>query len=212
MNKFTIILLGFCVVFSACSSAPKKTAANSEQQANPSYLKLQVYGNWCGLDYPKNLTFLSTPPKAIDGLDEACKRHDYCYLEKGNFSCECDKTIVEEIDNALVLNEIKGSSRHIARSIRTHFQGSPCEGDSRTKALPSHLLHRVYHNVKGAVGGLVNKVWSSDDTTPDQNTQQETIEPEPNTSSETNNLNHEQTPITENANQEKPISTESVNP
>lgn len=52
---------------------------------------LALYGNWCGPGTDLN-TF---PP--IDPLDNACMRHDVCYVATGSIACECDVAFMREV-------------------------------------------------------------------------------------------------------------------
>jgi len=52
---------------------------------------LNLYGNWCGPGTNPN----SAPP--IDPLDEACMRHDACYLRAGTPSCSCDVSFMNTV-------------------------------------------------------------------------------------------------------------------
>ncbi|MEL4505658.1 hypothetical protein AAEX63_11485 [Luteococcus sp. H138] len=51
---------------------------------------IPIWGNWCGSGYG------SGTPR--DLLDAACMRHDKCYGSKGYWNCNCDRTLIAEIN------------------------------------------------------------------------------------------------------------------
>ncbi len=101
---------------------------------------MPVYGNWCGANHPKDMSLADEP---IDLLDQACKKHDFCYENEGYLSCACDNDINQELIQGLNENKYGKSEAVFARSFHLYFNGSPCSGDHSTKVAPSRLLHNV---------------------------------------------------------------------
>ncbi|CCQ74851.1 hypothetical protein [Magnetospira sp. QH-2] len=60
-------------------------------------MTMPMHGNWCGPGHPKNALRASLPP--IDALDDACRRHDYCYIQQGEMDCGCDIAFMNELRN-----------------------------------------------------------------------------------------------------------------
>lgn len=79
---------------------------------------LPVYGNWCGPGHGGG-----TP---VDDLDRACMEHDRCHGERGYFDCQCDATLVQNIDRALVSGNVRPAGRVVGPAIRTWFSAQPC--------------------------------------------------------------------------------------
>ena len=115
---------------------------------------IPVYGNWCGPEHPKDLATLTPPPTPVDELDRLCMRHDYCYMEHGNFNCDCDNTFTTDVDNAIKIGKITGATAITARSFKYHFNASPCEGNNKKKLAPTRALQKIYYGVKNRIGKL----------------------------------------------------------
>lgn len=60
-------------------------------------IRLKIHGNWCGPGHGAVEGYYADTP-AVDVLDQGCKLHDICYLEKGSFDIECDRAFVKYID------------------------------------------------------------------------------------------------------------------
>ena len=157
-NPFPIVtIVAVGMLLGACSSSP---VATRQQGVDPDKAGLlMVYGNWCGIEHPKDI---NDPPLAIDDLDEICMRHDYCYVEKGMLDCGCDKALRAELEAALLAEQFQGEKLHFARTFNHYFAGSPCNGDGDGKIAPSRLLHNAYGVAKKGVVGIFNKVTGSD--------------------------------------------------
>ena len=76
------------------------------------------YGNYCGLDRPAT----GENPSPTDDVDAACKNHDKCYVEKGDFNLICDTTLIAELKSLTPKNEIEKIAR---KSIISYFRNSP---------------------------------------------------------------------------------------
>ena len=61
---------------------------------------LAVYGNWCGPKHPKTG---ACPP--VNWVDEACRKHDECYAEKGYFNCDCDLQLQKTLSEGSSIRE-----------------------------------------------------------------------------------------------------------
>lgn len=78
---------------------------------------LPVHGNWCGPNHGAG--------PALDALDDACMRHDYCTMQVGRFDCGCDLAF---------MNELRGRpwpNPGMAQKARAVFEAialTPCDG------------------------------------------------------------------------------------
>lgn len=106
-------------------------------------LKLQ-YGNWCGPGHPKDVNNAKEP---IDILDSVCKKHDMCYVSKGDLNCGCDKDFADTLELGLKQQQYQGAQVAMVRSFRTYFKGSPCVGDHSSKVAPSRAVHNLIKNI-----------------------------------------------------------------
>ncbi len=111
-----------------------------------------TYGNWCGLNHPADP---STAPAPIDQLDTSCQRHDQCYVDKGQFNCECDANLQKEISDALKANQYQGESKHFARTVHHYFKGSPCNGTPKSKTGPTKVIQNIFNKGKTVVGKIM---------------------------------------------------------
>lgn len=59
-------------------------------------VSIPVHGNWCGPGYGGTKI---NSPKPIDTLDTGCMNHDLCYMKNGYYSKECDKQLIDYINN-----------------------------------------------------------------------------------------------------------------
>lgn len=100
-----------------CASAPAVVpgAAPSEAVAEAG---IPVHGNWCGPGHGGG--------RAVDALDEVCMRHDQCYDRRGYLDCDCDRTLVREIDDLIARGGLSGTARAKAALVRTYFAAAPC--------------------------------------------------------------------------------------
>ncbi len=60
----------------------------------------------------------------VDALDEACKRHDQCWGQRGLMTCSCDKTLAAEAAAVAADSRVPGGVRQTAGLVATHF-GNP---------------------------------------------------------------------------------------
>ncbi len=102
-----------------------------------------LYGNWCGPEHPKIMSNALLP---IDQLDASCMRHDLCYADKGNYACECDKIISEELKVYLLAESHSPDQKYYARSFYQYFKNSWCYGTPDSKTGASRALHSLYKN------------------------------------------------------------------
>ena len=79
---------------------------------------LRIYGNWCGPGHGSGVP--------VDEVDRACMNHDKCYDKKGYLNCDCDGTLIKELDKALIAQNVKPAGREAAQFIRTWFKLQPC--------------------------------------------------------------------------------------
>lgn len=155
-----IIVISCSFIFASNSYADENSPQNTEKYtiAKASKQKTQVikdspgfivYGNWCGLNHPTDMTTAAEP---IDLLDSQCKTHDYCYFEKGDFDCGCDRTMVLDIDQNQKMRRFTTEQYLLAQNIKLHFALSPCNGDvNGNKALPTRILTHVYKKSKDRI-------------------------------------------------------------
>ncbi len=133
-----MIKLGFAftlwITLVSCGSQPVKPNAN--------ITTFGVYGNWCGLDYPR---YMNTAALPINELDASCMRHDMCYAEKGKYDCECDKILSEELGTNLLANNYPVEQKYYARSFYQYFKGSWCNGTPDSKIGASRALQNIYN-------------------------------------------------------------------
>lgn len=150
-KKATAILIAFTVMLTTTSTIAQADSA-TDDESNDGYA---IYGNWCGPKHPRNTATAAEP---VDSLDSACKTHDICYEQKGDMDCGCDAALVKEIRQGIDRGMYATIQYQYARSIHNYFQGSPCNGDSKDKLLPSRLLHKAYERVKEGIDTIVDVV------------------------------------------------------
>jgi len=129
--------------------------ANNEQQNDTRQPNIQpnssdsgfiFYGNWCGPNHPVDIT---TAPDPIDLLDNQCKIHDFCYSDKGDFDCGCDRQLVTDLDNNQKKRLFTPEQYLLAQNIKLHFAFSPCNGVVEgNKVLPTRVLTRIYNGTR----------------------------------------------------------------
>ena len=138
--KYIFILLS---VFSLCVNADT-TNKNKTSNNNAGF---SMHGNWCGPNHPKDVNNAKDP---IDILDKQCKKHDLCYVEKGEFDCSCDRDMVLDIDKTQKHNIYNSKQYLLAQNIKVHFAVSPCNGEiTNNKILPTRILTNIYQKTKG---------------------------------------------------------------
>lgn len=92
------------------------TASQASKRDQP------VHGLYCGNGNRDPSYFAA----AIDALDEACKRHDRCWENKGRLSCTCDKALSSEAAALTVRFDLPGSVREKAALVAAFFLQTPC--------------------------------------------------------------------------------------
>lgn len=112
-------------------------------------VSMPLYGNWCGLGYPKT----GENPPALDLVDQACKQHDLCYEQRGQFSCSCDVELNEEIAYQLYLDSYTPNQEKLAKQLHRYFSVAPCTGTADGKLLPNSLLNRAHDFIKNNFSG-----------------------------------------------------------
>ena len=77
-------------------------------------LTLPLYGNFCGPGYGD----MTQDP--IDFLDAKCKEHDECYGTDYYYSCDCDQTLVDAIQEKY--DSMYGEMKSASLAVATYFQ------------------------------------------------------------------------------------------
>jgi hypothetical protein len=74
--KYALLLIYSASIFLSLSVNAENGVDESSSQAQESETSTLMpnYGNWCGLNHPKDINTASDP---IDNLDSICKEHDY---------------------------------------------------------------------------------------------------------------------------------------
>lgn len=154
---FAVGMLSACIAVVAQTMDDTPEIVAPEKGGDHSLMSsmMPTYGNWCGADHPKVLENAAAP---INLLDEACMRHDFCYVEKGYFSCECDGVLNQELIDGLQENKYVAQEKLFARSIHHYFNGSPCNGDFSHKVAPSRAVHNLVKHVSDVTTGVYNLV------------------------------------------------------
>ena len=126
-----VVLAFIVVLFFGCSS---KTVSPETRGEFP------LYGNWCGPAHPID----GTNPIPIDPVDDACRKHDICYQEKGYFSCACDERLMKRLFRlkqdkwrgryAVSGDEYKNFEKPIVSSIRAYFALTGCNPISKNES------------------------------------------------------------------------------
>lgn len=89
--------------------------------------EISFHGNFCGNNTPKvhakttqeEIEALKKIP-ALDVIDEACKRHDICYLQRGDSDLSCDNELVNDIE-AIRKKLEKQNCKILAKAIIIYF-------------------------------------------------------------------------------------------
>lgn len=138
-HKYTFILL---LIFSLSVNAE----SSAENKSSNSKTGFSMHGNWCGPNHPKDVNNANDP---IDILDQQCKTHDLCYVDKGEFDCSCDRNMVLNIDNTQKRNSYSPKQYLLAQNIKVHFAISPCNGEvANNKILPTRIFTNIYQKTK----------------------------------------------------------------
>lgn len=116
------------------------------------------YGNWCGLDYPRNMNTAGLP---INELDASCMRHDMCYAEKGKYNCECDKVLSEELETNLLTDNYPTAQKYYAQSIYQYFKSSWCNGIPDSKIGASRALQNIYNQTSQHAANIYDYIIGS---------------------------------------------------
>jgi hypothetical protein len=156
MNKALFVFLIIFSVFALkAEEANQEVDITETDGAEKSSSLMPKYGNWCGLNHP---TDPETADEPIDILDAICKNHDFCYIEKGHMSCECDS----EFNREVVSNQSRftGQEKILARTFRIYFRGSPCYGDQKDKIAPTRMLSSIVKKADTRTKEILSKVKS----------------------------------------------------
>jgi hypothetical protein len=156
LKKISTLLFLFlsAQTFLAIAIEDTESTLNKENPTNDSSI-MPRYGNWCGLNHPVNIESAEDP---IDDLDSICKTHDYCYIEKGYLSCECDSEFTNSIEIGLRENRFAAREKFFSHSFRTYFKNSPCNGDHRDKFAPTRTIQNVVKKAGDVSKGVIRKV------------------------------------------------------
>lgn len=76
-----------------------------------------TYGNWCGGGH----TMGDRNGLAIDLLDHACKEHDLCYRDNGQWNAKCDIQFIKKLKSLLDSGSIHGRTRTYAAGAYAFF-------------------------------------------------------------------------------------------
>ena len=147
--KKIFLSLGIIVALSGCASndlKPEAMETNVDQSS-----VFSMYGNWCGLYYPKDISKAAPP---IDELDATCMRHDLCYVAQGQYDCSCDQAFEENLRADLTENLYTGKQRIYARSFQQYILTSPCHGTPDGKIGASRALQNMYMNTTRKANGF----------------------------------------------------------
>ncbi|MEJ2621543.1 MAG: hypothetical protein P8163_15145 [Candidatus Thiodiazotropha sp.] len=150
-NVISLFLLFLLIIFIAQASAEETNTPtdNSEEESSP---LMPTYGNWCGLNHPKDPL---TAPPPVDTLDSICKQHDFCYLANGHMDCNCDSDFIQAI-NANRQKFAKTESL-AAHTFRVYFRGSPCYGDQKDKIALTRALTGLAKKADARTQQVINK-------------------------------------------------------
>jgi hypothetical protein len=149
MTKWFLLALFFLILPGCTTQQVKSTPVN---------IGLGVYGNWCGLNHPKDIDDAADP---IDELDASCKRHDLCYVAEGQFSCACDQVLSSELEVSLLANRYQGSQKLFAQSFFHYMKSSFCNGDPSHKTTITRTLHDIYQVTSEKASDVVNGIGTS---------------------------------------------------
>ncbi|PIE08124.1 MAG: hypothetical protein CSA74_03780 [Rhodobacterales bacterium] len=75
-----VLALALSLTFALAAAVPGPAAAQ---------VGIPVYGNWCGPGHGAG--------PALDPVDAACMRHDFCTANYGPFNCNCDLMLMAEL-------------------------------------------------------------------------------------------------------------------
>jgi len=144
----SLFILNFSV-FAEEKPEQKVTKQNANSTQNSEGSGFIFYGNWCGPNHPPDI---ADAPAPIDLLDSQCKAHDFCYFEKGDFDCSCDRAMVKQLDQNQKMRRFSREQYLLAQNMKIHFALSPCNGEVKgNKALPTRVLTNVYQRSKSRV-------------------------------------------------------------
>lgn len=151
------LLLIFLSFIAGCASSPTATSQDIKEQGIP------IHGEFCGPNIP---TLKATDKRSqlaelrrispIDDIDESCKRHDICYVERGYFNEACDKALIDNMRNLLRSKTSDTSCLALSYAIIDYFRLSN----------PSSSNVASYAN--SAISGLAiqgSNLWMSTGTT-----------------------------------------------
>lgn len=158
MKRLTLFLI---LVLTGPTAIAVELHRDSNDQVNQETAgDYAVYGNWCGPDHPQTL---DPAPRPLDLVDQACMRHDYCYVEKGYFNCDCDMDLVDELGENLAAGKYSvGAEERYARSIYRYFAASPCTGDDSRKQESARRLNELIKKTKDSVTDWLKKKLDDD--------------------------------------------------
>lgn len=150
------LLLGFVIALTSCATNDLQPETTTEPINQSSVFSM--YGNWCGLYYPKDISKAAPP---VDELDAICMRHDLCYVAQGQFDCSCDQAFEENLSADLSENIYQGIQRIYARSFRQYILTSPCHGTPDGKIGASRALQNMYMNTTRKANGIYDYIRGS---------------------------------------------------
>lgn len=135
-----VVALLVLLALQGCATSPRNAATAGD---------MAVYGNWCGPGHPR----AGTNPPAIDEVDAACRKHDFCYAEKKYFACECDNRLLADL---ATIKERKWAGRKVVdgdeyfafenattRIIRSYFAVTACSPSQVSDLIEAYALRGV---------------------------------------------------------------------
>jgi hypothetical protein len=131
-SLITLFLLISLLSLTIHADEVNKVAEDSSEENSSLMPK---YGNWCGLNHPKDPL---NAPAPVDILDSICRQHDFCYMANGHMDCNCDGDFIQAINSNR--QRFNGSEKLVAQTFRVYFRGSPCYGDQKDKIAPTRVL------------------------------------------------------------------------
>lgn len=103
MNRMISVVIIIFLFFNltSCTNTPQKSS-NASERGFP------IHGEFCGPNIPTlktqgiNDRYAEIESiQAIDSIDDACKKHDVCYMDNGYYDESCDKKLIDDIGNIL---------------------------------------------------------------------------------------------------------------
>lgn len=102
---------------------------------------LPVHGNWCGPGWGAG--------PALDALDAACRRHDFCVSYQGSQNCGCDLGFMQELRRGPFPNPaMADKARAIYEAIALVPCTDPAGQATKTEMLMSDWMNGVMYGAE----------------------------------------------------------------